>query len=618
MSFFEKLEKFSPQGFYNPASKLAHHVFERSSEAFRRADRRRARVKTADDFYTYRSANVKCILKALGDIPYDKSFPLSAMITGSFIYRDITVERVAFESRPGVFVTGNFYLPNNREGRIPAVLFQSGHSPDGRACEAYSRVCTTIASNGIAVLAIDPIGQGERCFFDTPAPVREHQYFGNRLWLNGESLTKYFVADAMRALDYLETRQEIDPSRIGATGSSGGGTMTAILAAIDDRIKAAAPGTFITDRKIYLYADNPQDAEQIWYGTTAGLFDHAELVSCMCPKPYMILAVDSDFFCIEGSERTYRTVKRFYELFGAGDNLGMTVDASTHAYTAPLAAAAAKFFIKAFLGEDRDVSPVEPPELSLLKVLDSGNVFGIPGAITTEQENLTRYLETKPLSIREAKRRLVKSVLAGRTMSAPMVRRFHNISSDEYDADITLWFSQANMPCYGVLIKKKDEKRENLPVTVCLWKDGTDAIVAHADVITRHLDSERAVLIPDLVGIGKCAPDKINAANGSFAYDARIKHNADLMFLGDSIGAMFAFDLCATVTMLEKTCSATDIAVYTEGAFSIYTDILLKMGYNIGVECSKRVTAEDMMRDNNSTTSEYMDVMFYGIAKLLK
>ena len=154
MSFYEKLASFSPQGFYNPTSKLAHHVYERSADAFRRAERRRARVKTSDDFHTYREANVKSILKALGDIPYDKSLPLSAKCTGSFTYLDMTIERIVFESRPGVFVTGNFYLPKGREGRIPAVLFQSGHSPLGRACEPYSRVCTTIASNGIAVLAV--------------------------------------------------------------------------------------------------------------------------------------------------------------------------------------------------------------------------------------------------------------------------------------------------------------------------------------------------------------------------------------------------------------------------------------------------------------------------------
>ena len=617
MSFYEKLEKFSPQSFYNPTSKLAHHVYERSVEAFRRADRRRARVKTQDDFYAYREANIKSILKSLGDIPYDKSLPLSAKITGSFTYLDMTIERVVFESRPGVFVTGNFYLPNNREGRIPAVLFQAGHSPLGRACEPYSRVCTTIASNGIAVFSIDPIGQGERYSFDEASPVKEHQYFGNRLWLNGESLTKYFVADAMRALDYLETRPEIDPSRIGSTGSSGGGTMTALLSAIDDRIKAAAPGTFITDRETYLYADSAQDAEQIWYGATSSLFDHVELVSCMCPKPYMILVVDSDFFCIEGSERTYETVKRFYDIFGAGDRLEMTVDASTHAYTAPLAAAAAKFFVKALLGEERETSPVEPPELSLLKVLESDNVFSLPGAITAEQENLAGYEKAKPLSRSEAKRRLEKAVFAGRTMSEPRVRHFYQMSSDEYDADMILWFSQAHMPCYGVLIKNKDEKDGNHPITVCLWKDGTDAISSHAEDIDRILASGRAVLIPDLVGIGKCAPDKISAAKGSFAYDARIKHNADLMFLGDSIGAMVAFDLLATVNMLKKAYGA-EVSVYADGTFSIYADVLDRLGYGISTEYSNPISAEELMRSSEPDTSAFMDVMFYGVAKFLK
>ena len=116
MSSYGKLEHFSPESVYNPKNKLALHIYDRSKKAFARAERRRARVKTADDFYKYQKKNVASLKKALGDIPYDKSLPLNAMVVDSFVYMDVTIEKIIFESRPGVFVTANLYLPNGREG----------------------------------------------------------------------------------------------------------------------------------------------------------------------------------------------------------------------------------------------------------------------------------------------------------------------------------------------------------------------------------------------------------------------------------------------------------------------------------------------------------------------
>ena len=618
MSSYGKLENFSLASLYSPRNKLALYVYDRSREAFRRAERRRARVKTADDFYKYQQQNRANLMKALGDIPYDKSLPLNAKVVGSFVYMDVTVEKIIFESRPGVFVTANLYLPNNRDGKVPVVLFQSGHAPLGQAHESYRRVCTTIAGEGIAVFSIDPIGQGERCTLAEPSPVKEHQYFGNRTWLNGESLTKYFVADAMRALDYIESRPELDSTRIGATGSSGGGTMTSLIAALDDRIKAAAPGTFITDRETYLYADSPQDAEQIWYGATADLFDHAELVACMCPKPYMLLVVDSDFFCVEGSERTYAEAKRFYDMLGAGDNLEMTLDASTHLYTPALAEAAAKFFVKAFFGEDRQVSVKLPPEAELLAVLDGKSVFTLEGAVTAEEENLKKYKSTRRLSASAAKKLLEKAVFGPRTECDPHVRHVFKASDADYDAEMIFWFSQPRMPDQGVLITPKGRDAKKTPVTVCLWQDGSNAIDAHAEEISRILASGRSAFVVDLVGVGKCTCDRISPAKGSFAYDARVKHNADLMFLGDSYGALFAYELCKAIDMLSSEYGATDIALYAEGTYSIYGDVLKRMDYGVSVEYANRVTAEELMRSTEPDTSAFMDVMFYGIARLLK
>ena len=259
-----------------------------------------------------------------------------------------------------------------------------------------------------------------------------------------------------------------------------------------------------------------------------------------------------------------------------------------------------------------------PPEAELFSVLGGKSVFDFPGAVTTWDENLAKYEKSKPLSATEAEKLLKKAVFARRIECEPKVRHIFKSSDTDYDAEMIFWFSQPRMPDYGVLIKGKGADTTNMPVTVCLWKDGTNAIDAHAEVISRILASGRSALVIDLVGVGKCSCDRISSVKGSFAYDARIKHNADLMFLGDSYGALFAYELCKAIDMLSTEYGAADITLYAEGVYSIYGDVLERMSYGIATEYSERVTAEDLIWDKDRATSEFMDVMFYGIAKLLK
>ncbi len=267
---------------------------------------------------------------------------------------DLIIEKVIFESRLGVYVTANLYLPKNRKDKCPGVLFQPGHAQNGKFCQDYQKVARLIARGGSAVLLIDPTGQGERSNYTEPGigepivskAVMDHQTFGAQMFLTQGNSVKYFVADAMRAIDYLQTRPEIDPDKIGATGSSGGGTQTCVISCIDPRVKAAAPGTFVSTRRDIFIQGGAQDSEQIWPGTTDKGFDHHEIVSCFCPKPFLILAVKSDFFPVEGARRVYDASRKFYGLFDAEDNIGIVYDDSQHKYTEVLGKAASEFFAK--------------------------------------------------------------------------------------------------------------------------------------------------------------------------------------------------------------------------------------------------------------------------------
>jgi cephalosporin-C deacetylase-like acetyl esterase len=119
--------------------------------------------------------------------------------------------------------------------------------------------------------------------------------------LTGTSLTDYFIWDGIRALDYLETRPEVDMRRIGITGRSGGGTQAAQIAACDNRIYAAAPENYITTFKRLLQSIGPQDAEQNPYNAIAKGFDLPDFLHIRAPKPTLMLTTSNDFFSIQGA-----------------------------------------------------------------------------------------------------------------------------------------------------------------------------------------------------------------------------------------------------------------------------------------------------------------------------
>ncbi len=559
-------------------------------------------------------------MKSIGKIPYDPKLPLEAEIVKSGVYDGIQIENVVFQVRKNVYATANFYLPENAHGKLPGILLQCGHNREGRLAQPYRRVCMTLAKAGLAVLALDPIGQGERksypeLFKPTDSPTREHQYCGDQCLLAGETLTKYFLADAMRAVDYLQSRAEVDAQKIGATGSSGGGTMTAALGVIDDRIKAAAPGTFITTRRDYMYAGGNQDSEQIWPGTSKDLFDHYELISCFCPKPYMILGVKSDFFCREGTEKVFEKGKEFYALFGKESNMRICWDDSTHAYTPALAKAAAEFFCECLAGKKVDAKIVEPAfDASLLHATKSGQLLSEQkGEIPVFEANKAEFLKKK---CKNAKDILLKSIYNHRDACAFNVRHLGFETVEDLSAERLLWFTQTHLPCFGLLLKPESRKTEALPVTLCLWKGGTDSLVAHKKAIKDITSSGRACLVVDLSAMGKSAPNAL-AAYGS-SESATKKFNTDLIFLGDSLCAIRAYEVIKTLEMLEAEYGVRDAELYTVGNFCVYPQILKSIGQERTVHCEMPETVYDIITNKFYDNDDIVNVSMPGIGVYLK
>ncbi|MFH1737627.1 MAG: acetylxylan esterase, partial [bacterium] len=344
--------------------------------AFEQLDMRESRILKLKGAKNWRKQIARArsrYMEVMGDMP--ERTPLNPRVTGIDETEFCRIERIIFESRPEMYVTSCLLIPKEIEGPRPAVLYVCGHSADGYRSDAYQHVIFNLAKKGFVVLAMDPVGQGERLmYYDEErqksrfGPTGEHSYVGKQTFLNGVSLGAYFIWDMVRALDYLETRPEVDPTRIAVQGRSGGGTQSSYLMAFDERVAVGAPECYITSLRRLLQSAGPQDAEQCFFrGLTLGL-DHPDFLEIRAPKPTMIITTTNDFFSIAGARETVAEARRAYSALGAEENLVMVEDDAPHASTAKNREAFCVFLRRhfAFPGpvQDELIDPLAPERLN--------------------------------------------------------------------------------------------------------------------------------------------------------------------------------------------------------------------------------------------------------------
>ncbi len=311
------------------------------SLAFKQLQERKtaiAQLQTKEDYLERQETVRDKLLELIG--PFPEKTPLNARITGVIRKEDYRVEKLIYESVPGYYITAALFLPAKIKGKAPAIIYASGHSANGFRSEIYQHIIINLVKKGFVVLAFDPVGQGERYqYYDenegkSPfGPTTEHSYPGAQCYISGYSPTRYFIWDGIRSVDYLLTRKEVDPERIGMTGRSGGGTQTAFTAAVEERILAAAPECFITSMEYVLKSIGPQDAEQNLYHMFSEGIDHADLLEVRAPKPGLMITTTRDFFSIQGARETFGELKQYYKALGAEGLIHMVEDDDVHAST---------------------------------------------------------------------------------------------------------------------------------------------------------------------------------------------------------------------------------------------------------------------------------------------
>ena len=283
----------------------------------------------------------KKVLGALGGFP--EKTPLNARVTGTLERDGYRVEKVIYESQPRYYVTANLYVPTKGKPPYPAMLGTAGHSANGKAMEGYQRVWISLARRGFVVLAYDPPGQGERYeYFDIEkgkprfGSTTEHTMAGLQCLLTGTNFARWELWDGIRGYDYLLTRKEVDPRRIGVAGNSGGGTQTAYLQVVEPRLAAAAPACYITSWEKLWGTAGPQDAEQNFAGFIKDGLNFGDFLIAFAPKPLKVVTATQDFFPIEGARATFAEARRIYEVLGAVERIAFFEHDDKHGWSKPL------------------------------------------------------------------------------------------------------------------------------------------------------------------------------------------------------------------------------------------------------------------------------------------
>jgi len=306
-------------------------------EAYERRNAALAQVKTPAEVRARQAWARRTLWDLIGGQP--ERTPLDPKQAGGFERSGYRLEKLSYESRPGLRVPANLYIPTTGHAPFPGVLFQMGHSLNGKAYESYQKCCQGLARLGYVVLAFDPMGQGERTYYHIGDADEEHSRAGRQMLLVGDTATRLQLWDAVRSLDVLAAHPLVDPKRLASMGQSGGATLSMLLAAVDDRLSCAVVSSGNTENFACAGFNPPgstDDAEQDFVGSGPLGFDRWDLLYPLAPKPLLVMVSERDSFgtyspsYIASGEEEFEKLRRMYSLLGAPRHIEWKTSALPH------------------------------------------------------------------------------------------------------------------------------------------------------------------------------------------------------------------------------------------------------------------------------------------------
>ena len=491
-------------------------------EAYEALDKRKEVVdalKEPDDIRAYQQRLREFFLKQLGGLP--ERTPLNAKTVGVIEADGYRIEKVIYESQPHHHVTANLYVPEG-QGPFPGVLVSSGHSRTAKTADYNQRYGIMMACHGMAALCFDPIGQGERSQIlnDKGEPqfsgtTTEHFLIGVGSILVGRNTARYRIWDAMRSIDYLISRPEIDPRRIGMMGCSGGGTLTSYVMALDDRVTCAAPANYLTTFRRLIETIGPQDAEQNIHSQVAYGLDQPDYILLRAPKPTLISATTSDFFDILGSWDNYRQAKRIYGRLGFPERVDLVEIDGKHGVQPQNLATTAHWMKRWLLDRDEPVSAVvlnvrTEEELlcteagQVLQLPGERSVFDLNAAYETELAATRKNLwEATPKEAMVTRIREKAGVKPCDELPAPTWKKVGEIDRERCHIDRLVLKTESDVPLPTLVFRP--EKADG---SACVYLHDEGKAADAGGAIEQLVNSGKLVVSVDLRGQGETGSGK--------------------------------------------------------------------------------------------------------------
>ncbi len=532
-----------------------------AARAYRKRNEEIAKLTTPGAIQARQQWARETFWKLAGGMP--ERTPLNPRITGSFERERYRVEKLVYESRPGFHISADLYIPKHGEPPYPAVLFQMGHSLNGKAAETYQRCCQGLVQLGFLVLAFDPMGQGERTYYPGAKGLTrlgsadaEHTAPGRQMLLVGDTATGLQVWDAVRSLDYLASHPLADPARLASTGQSGGGTLTMLLAAVDDRLAAAAVSSGNTENVACAEFNPPgstDDAEQNLIGSGPLGFDRWDVLYPLAPKPLLILASAKDFFgtyspkYLRDGREEFQKLKKVYEVLGHAEKLEWEETALPHALSLELRLRIYAWFRRWLRGE---TGLVEEPPTALEK--DEALWAGPTGNVVRDFGSHTPFgmNRAKAAGMATPDRPPDVRALLGIEPGAGWMRRLGSaraphgtIDAVEVETEAGVW-----VPAWLILPRQADPAR---PLLVVVEPQGRNSRLGESALYQGLAARGTIVCAADVRGIGDLRPEYgRGAAHYTGSHQNEENYAWASLILGRSLLAQRVTDLAGVVAAL--------------------------------------------------------------------
>jgi len=453
-------------------------------------------------------------IQLLGKLP-DRT-ALNAQTTGIIHSDNFSIEKVVYESFPHHHVTSTLYIPDGNQ-KFPAVLLFCGHEAESKATISYQKTAMLFAQHGFVVMMIDPISQGERYQLTdtkgkplTRGGTTEHTLLNESSNLFGLSTPADELWDNERGLDYLITRKEVDTTRIGCLGNSGGGMQTIYFAAFDKRIKIAAPCSYVANRERTLELTGAADGCAQMPNEGKEQLELSDYLMAMAPKPLLILAGKYDFIDYTGTQMAFNELKKVYTILEKPDRIKLFTYDDGHGISKPKREAAVRWFSKWMYNDNRFIKEEDLKAFAEKELLVTAS--GQVNTAYTDEFNLFErnfllfdQLKDERQKFLNQSKDKIKNKIAGLTKvelnrNAMQSEETGQIQKEHYTIHKLIIRKEKQIPL-PVLLISPSVKSEKL--IIWLNENGKNKMADSAAFMQSFIDNNYTVILADIRGIGE-------------------------------------------------------------------------------------------------------------------